>query len=84
MTALRTHDQRRFAEAGPSDCPARHGGMVGYWLCELPRCHAGWHRDTEGGGRAWAWEGMDEIAGCTPEGRVGLTGHYEHPGCSHG
>lgn len=77
MTAPRTHDERLFAEPGPSDCPARHGGMAGYWLCERPRDHEGWHRDTEPDGRAWIWRGADEIAGCIPEENAALTGRYE-------
>jgi hypothetical protein len=80
LTALRTHDERRFAEPGSDDCPAMHGGMVGYWLCERPLGHEGWHRDTEEDGRVWAWRKQHEIAGCIPEDNVDLTGHYEHPG----
>ena len=75
----RTHEERTFAEPGPGDCPARHGGMAGFTLCELPADHDGPHRDTEPGGRVWLWDGMDEIAGCIPEANTDLTGRYERP-----
>jgi hypothetical protein len=83
MTALRTHDERHFAEAGPGDCPARYGGMAGYWLCERPRGHEGWHRDTQEDGQVLAWQGMSEISGCVPENNADLTVHVEQPGCDH-
>jgi hypothetical protein len=84
VNATRTHDERKFAVAGPDDCPAICGGMAGYWLCERTRGHAGWHRDTEPDGRIWAWESAREIAGCVPDENAGLTGHYERPDCDHG
>ena len=84
MGALRTHDQRHFATAGPDDCPADHGGMVGYWLCERPRGHEGWHWDTQPDGRVWAWQGTQEIAGCIPDDNKDLTGHFERDDCTHG
>src|SRR4051812_42216940 len=58
---LRTHEERTFAEAGPGECHARHGGMAGFTLCELPAGHDGPHRDTEPDGQVWLWDGMDEI-----------------------
>ena len=51
--------------------------MAGYWLCELPRGHQGWHRDTEEDGRVWVWRGMEEIESCIPDYNERLTGRYE-------
>lgn len=80
----RTHEERRFADPLPSECPAIHGGMVGYVLCELPRGHQGWHHDTDVSGKVWHWQKASEIAGCTPDGQTGLTGHYASVECRHG
>lgn len=74
---LRSPDSRYCATARPDECPAVHGGMAGYWLCELPRGHQGGHRDTEEDGRVWVWRGMEEIESCIPENNEGLSGRYE-------
>ena len=84
MAAPRPHDSRFFATAGPDECPAYHGGYVGYWLCELGRGHSGWHRDTQDDGEVWMWSGMEEIASCLPDCNRDLTVHVEHEGCTHG
>lgn len=84
MTTTRTHAERTFREPGPGECPASHGGMAGITNCELPEGHTGWHRDTYEDGDVWAWEGWSEIAGCIPEGNVGLTIHRETSQCTHG
>lgn len=52
MAAPRTQYERMAAEPEPQDCPAHHGGMAGNWLCERPRGHEGWPRDTHPSGRA--------------------------------
>ena len=76
---MKSHDERTFARAGAGECPAIHGGMAGYSLCEPPDGHDGPRRDTEPDGAVRVWSGLHEIASRLPEEGRALTGRYEEP-----